>query len=255
MINTKYVKCDSIIEKVKKDLPPAVEINIDDIVEYVWEALAKIGAPMTYITLYSVVEVSNYRAKLPEWLHKVNQVRFLSTTIVDINDETALANLNKSGYLMSTIIDTFDLSSNTNNVGDPLGYRYILKNNYIHTTFEEGLIEVSYDAMPMDTDGLPLIPDDIYFIEAVKWYIMKGYLWRLMMRDMEYKSIFQYADEQWNFYVNSASTNAKIPDRDGLQALMDKFLRIMPNLHRNIKYTYYKLPQLTTSQLDTLIYN
>ena len=43
MINSKYVTVDTIMEKVKKDLPPTVDINIDDIVEYVWEALDILG--------------------------------------------------------------------------------------------------------------------------------------------------------------------------------------------------------------------
>lgn len=254
MINSKYISVEAIAEKVKKDLPPVIDINIDDIVEYVWDALAKIGAHNTLITLYSIIEVDGFKAKLPIWLHELQGVRFLSSDIQPtvITDEY-VEKLNKYSYQMATVLDVFDLSSLENNVSGTLGHRYILKDSYVHTTFEHGLIEIAYAAMPIDTRGLPLIPDNVYYMEAVKWYIIKSYLWRLSIRDTTYLTLFTYAESQWNFYVNSAASAAKIPDRDGLQALMEKFLRIVPNLHRNIKYTFYRNPMLSKDQLNNLV--
>jgi len=250
MINTKFVNVETIMEKVRKKLPPTTEINIDDIVEDIWEALSLIGAVQTYITLYSIVSVDNYRAKLPEWLHKLNEVRFLTTDTLDNITDEQLAQLNTSAFQMTTVLDTFDSSSNHDNIGNSMGYRYVLKNGYIHTTFEKGIIEISYDAMPMDTDMTPLVPDNVHYINAVMWFIVKSYLWKLMVRDVKYQTLFDYADSQWNFYVNSAATKAKIPGKDGLQALMNKFLRIVPNLHRNANSAYYRYPNTTSAQLD-----
>lgn len=255
MINGKHVDMDFIMEKVKKDLPPSIEINEEDIVEFTWEALAKIGAPNTYITLYSILDVNNYRAKLPGWLHNLKEVRFITHDELNITDENTINNIPRYSYKMATVTDSFDISTNVNNVGEKQGHRYIIKSNYIHTTFEKGAIEIAYESMPIDTDGRPLVPDDIYYIEAVKWYIIKSYLWRVSMRDTTFYSIYQVADSEWKFYVNSASNKAKIPNRDGLHALMDKFLRIVPNLHRNVRYTYYRSPEYTREDTNNIFVN
>jgi hypothetical protein len=254
MINHLYVNLETIIERVKKDLPPGIEVNEEDVVEYIWEALAKIGAPDIYVTLYSLLAVENYKTQLPGWIQKLNSVRYISRDITLIDDEEAINIAAKSGYIMETVIDTFDLSSNVNNLGKSLGYRYVVKDRYIHTTFEEGIIEISYDAFPLDEQARPVIPQHIYFIEAVKWYIINRYLWRMMVRDTTWYDMYILAEREWLHYCNAASTVAKIPNKDGLFALMNKFLRILPNLHRNFRFTYYKDPVYTKDDLSNLIY-
>jgi hypothetical protein len=50
---------------------------------------------------------------------------------------------------------------------------YKIQGNFIYTSFEEGEIEVSYQAIATDEQGFPLIPDNSSFTRALELYIKK----------------------------------------------------------------------------------
>lgn len=75
----------------------------------------------------------------------------------------------KSGYRsMRGSTDTFHFN------GQPKGCReftYKIQNHRIFTSEESGYVEMSYLALAIDEDGLPLIPDNSKFTRALEWYI------------------------------------------------------------------------------------
>jgi len=236
MLNSKTVNINTIIERVKKDFPRTEEINREDVIEWVWEALSKIAAPAQYVEMYSLIKVQNYKGRLPSWLHEVKLVRYLTDDISLYDNEQALEDARKSGIQLHLSLDPFLLSEGTTEgrYGLPVSNKvYILDQNYIKIPYQEAILEVVYNALPLDTNNEPLVPQEIYYIEAVKWYCVMKLAWRLYVMDQTYQSIFQYAEREWLHYVNSASEKAKIPNEDGLVALRNQYLRIVPNLHRN----------------------
>lgn len=81
-----------------------------------------------------------------------------------------MSNFNfKSGYRsMRGSTDTFHMN------GQPKGCReftYKIQNHRIFTSEESGYVEMSYLALAIDEDGLPLIPDNSKFTRALEWYI------------------------------------------------------------------------------------
>jgi len=92
---------------------------------------------------------------------------------------------------------------------------------------------MSYQAIPTDLEGYPLIPDKASFREALYWYVTMKLLypqWKLgQVRDMVYFD----ARRSWNYYCKQAYGDAMIPDRGQLEAIKNSWLRLIPNVHEN----------------------
>ena len=52
-------------------------------------------------------------------------------------------------------------------------YSYKVQGNIIYLSVPNGLIEIAYQAIPIDSDGYPLIPDNSSFTRALEAYIKK----------------------------------------------------------------------------------
>lgn len=75
----------------------------------------------------------------------------------------------KSGYRsMRGSTDTFHLNGQPKNCRE---LTYKIQNHRIFTSEESGYVEMSYLALAIDEDGLPLIPDNSKFTRALEWYI------------------------------------------------------------------------------------
>lgn len=111
----KYTKCESVIAKIMADLDSSeVRQRIEDIREWIFEAIDKIGAPMQYIVRESgidgcpVLKIQDYQVPLPSDLSVLDGVAysknengpwqpmstqtglFRSPQIQQINEETTL---------------------------------------------------------------------------------------------------------------------------------------------------------------------
>ena len=223
-------------------------------VEYVYEAMAKISVEFEYTDMYSFLIVEDYKTRLPLFLEDINQVSYIGNDITLVNRPQDLANVNRYSMMMALepfYQDRSEVNMFPNNIQ---GYRYKVRDNYIHTTFREGLIEIAYRAFPVDDNLEPMIPDDIYFTEAVSWYIVKELMLRMMMADTSYAPIYKMSDEKWNFYVNGAACRFIMSNRDGLEAIVSQHLRTLPiGLWRNPDYRRYTYPQGSTIGLNNFV--
>ena len=111
----KYTKCESVIAKIMADLDSSeVRQRIEDIREWIFEAIDKIGAPMQYIVResgidgYPILKIQDYQVPLPSDLSILDGVAysknengpwqpmstqtglFRSPQIQQINEETTL---------------------------------------------------------------------------------------------------------------------------------------------------------------------
>lgn len=128
--------------------------------------------------------------------------------------------LNRSGATLHAGVHTTTRGNSPAFVGES----YILNPDYIHTSFETGYVFITYLAYPLDSNGYPLIPDNISYKEAAFWYIMK----KLMMRGWKHPAGFDYGygDAMWQKYCTQARNIANMPDI----GQYDRFLNVWRNL-------------------------
>jgi len=112
---------------------------------------------------------------------------------------------------------------------------YFINANKIKTSFETGVLCVSYMAFPTDEDCYPMLPDDISFKEAMFWYVYK----KLLLRNPNFKPNgmdYPMAEGQWKYYCTQARNAANYPDIDRMESFMNQWVRLIPNMSNHDDY-------------------
>jgi hypothetical protein len=116
----------------------------------------------------------------------------------------------------------------TVSLSDP--YTYVISGNYIKTNIKSGYLMISYQAVPVDSEGYPMIPDDESFEEAIYWYINMKLTypeWKMgRIRD----AVYYDAKSSWNFYRKQAYAVALMPNVDQLESIKNAWLRLVPEI-------------------------
>lgn len=118
---------------------------------------------------------------------------------------------------------------------------YTIVEDKIRTSFEEGLVLISYYRQKIDPEtGYPMIPDTISLISAITYYITWKYFQRLWYMGREGMSDkMQQAEERWLKYCKQATSEFKmLSGIDEHQNFMEsRFNNLIPN--RKQYYGYF----------------
>lgn len=270
MINGRYISCQEVIGRVFRDNKYKYELPWNDAVEWSVDAIDFIGAPMALFPNQIRLTISNYRAMLPCDLHEVTQVAgsFDGTSVFSMRsktnsfhptftcDTTVFNSLLIGEVETSTVIEQpigEDISGNpvydvglekvmsfpsaitdtgSNLIADGT---YYLNDNYIFTNYKDGYVFIAYKAIPVDSDGFPLIPDNTRYIEGVKSFIRMKVDYILWRTGEITKDVFQYSEQEWLFYVNSAANSARMPNVDGMKSLMNQ-IKLIPSKYSHDEF-------------------
>lgn len=253
-LNGKYTGIRTIIDEVYRDNGYTIEVPWQDSVEWIYDAMSLIRVPMQYLDRKVKLTITDYKAALPCDYHLTVQVAgsfggcFPFPMVVSTNtfhptkDQCDLTTdyqyLNglyseeTSSELTPIGQDAFgnpvyELEPNTNyalNANSVVtGYNielatYKINEDYIFTNFKDGYVYIAYKAFPVDEEGLPMIPEDQKFVEAVKAYIRMKIDFKLWRKGDITKDIYQDAQQQWAWKVGQAQNGARIPTIDQMES-------------------------------------
>lgn len=259
----KFISLKNIVEGLYRDYEYNESLDIDDLAEWAGEALRLINAPQQLKYQIAELNITNYKDFLPCNFHSIEQVYFngyplhyntgtfptitsdispgstplynkpvsqgISGADIIIDDLTALG-YDVSDELSNLLKGTFTRYSSTTYNAD---YYYEIADNQIYTSFEEGDIMLIYRGIPVDTEGYPMIPDNVYYEKAIKAYLQ----YMLDRRDWRAVRISDkvYAESkaEWKKYVRGAKAAALTPTLDQLENLKKQWVRIIPNTTTN----------------------
>lgn len=119
----------------------------------------------------------------------------------------------------------------TTTLSDP--YTYVVNSNYIKTNIRTGYLMVSYQAVPVDDEGYPMIPDDESFEEAIYWYINMKLTYPEWKMGRVRDAVYFDARNSWNYYRKQAYGNAMMPNVDQLEAIKNAWLRLVPEINEH----------------------
>lgn len=162
----------------------------------------------------------------------------LAMTLYSLNYADALAKINNEPITRANIEGMLNQmtpnttgTATTDAMATTNDYTYIITSNYLKTNVESGYIMMAYQAIPVDTEGYPMIPDDVDFVEAIYWYITMKLMypmWRLgTVRDQVYFD----ARRSWNYTCKKAYGNAMMPNIDQLESIKNSWNRLVPELN------------------------
>jgi hypothetical protein len=102
---------------------------------------------------------------------------------------------------------------------------YEIEYGNILTDFPEGLVTIFYRATPTDEDGMPLIPDNSNYKEALYWYV-RGKMIGAGFDDTIVK--MQECDQKFEFYAARAIAEIQYPSPDQMETRLATFARLIP---------------------------
>lgn len=249
MLNGKLIPIDRVIEGVYRDFGWTHELDWIDAVEWTGEIMDMIAAPKQYVDKVTdgdedryhqcPIKITNYRGSLPcdmiypisarDWNTK-QEMRGSSDMFhssVKKNDENA------DTVILSTPFDSplIKKGAKLKNEFHSADLTYSINDQHIFTNFEEGEVELAYKAFPTDCNGLPLIPDNVKYVQAVKYYIAEKIAQRLFIQGNMASGVFQYIQQQRDWYVGAATTAGLMPTIDEMESWKNQMVRLIPNIN------------------------
>jgi hypothetical protein len=218
MLTSKYVTLDSVIESVNRDTAFAVPVEYMDAAEWAGECLDLIKAPMQYVRRITddvdvpMIDIVDGRGELPCDL--VNIIQTMTCEGVPLRYSTDSFH---STHMWSGCKDLSCHSEAT----------YILNNNYIFPSFSTGKLIMSYHAFPTDDNGMPMIPDNGAFKQAIKFYISEKQAFKLVTMGKLDPNIHKMLRQEKDWYVGKAQNAHLVPNRDKMESIKNQMLRII----------------------------
>jgi hypothetical protein len=215
----KNVSSKTILNKIYRDLNLTTEINESHVIEWIAETLEKIGAYSQYEEINTILELDNGRVELP--------CNFDSLVYITYNNKPL--RWSTSSYLNDYICPDCKIPAYTSSTE----YSFYISNNILITDIKslepDNKICLTYLGTPVDEEGYPMIPDNVYFAEACAKYVT------YMLDNREWRKgnlpdkVLQKSEQDYLFYVNSARGAANMPNERQLRNLKNIWVRLIPN--------------------------
>ena len=210
---TKFKSIKSIIAGLYRDLGVNVELNEQDIVEWIAEAMMLIGSYPQFEEKAAVLTVANHSVKLP--------CDFIYPKDITFNGRP----LSWSTKSMANNYGCEDCNKIPTCCTD---YNFYIQDGYIHTSLTEGDLCIVYLGIPVDDEGYPLVPDDVYFDKALKAYCTYMFDRMQFRRGLLPETVFVRSEKDWYFYVNSARGAAYMPNAAQMERIKNVWVRLIP---------------------------
>jgi hypothetical protein len=110
---------------------------------------------------------------------------------------------------------------------------YNIKMDYLQTTEESMFVKLNYKALPIDSEGYPLVPNVAEYKQALYWYVMG----KLIGSGFQHPVIpatlqgIAFCDAEYEKYAGRALGEIKMPDQDRMYKLWAATTRLIPPTH------------------------
>ena len=225
MVNGKTVSLKTVLWKVFRN-PYITNTSYEEAAEYAIEALELINTPLIKINkVTELIEINEYKGFLPKDLLNIRGIRL-------INNEDNFA---QGSIALTHATDIYHDAIKCDDSGDRENdsYRkeltYSVQQNKIITDFEQGHIQISYEALATDKDGFPEIPDNRKVKLALEYYILYRLLEPLYDLGKITDKAFGRIEQNKDWYVGAAQSDTTLQSMDHLEATMNSINRLIIN--------------------------
>ena len=212
MENNGYVSIAEIIER-SLDNFDSEAIDYSVAVRHCADAISLIATPDQMMDYISEIKVHNYRGCLPENLVNLTQMRLCDT-----------------GEVLQQSTNTFHLKAReqeNHKYPQELGLRYSINNNWIHTNFENGDVQVSYRGLMIDDNGYPMIPNRVEYKLAIESYLTERIAFKLLAKEQINPNIYNIFQQERLFNMGSALEKGKTPSPEKMEIIKNSFIRLL----------------------------
>lgn len=231
--NTISIK--TVLSKIYRDLKPNTTNWEADAIEWIGEALSFIGTNQSFVTKKTTLKIKDYRTLLPYDFYTLQavyyndkQLQYKGNIENNVYIDEAIYIAAKDQILESNNFQVTRYGSRLYNTTNSEEDYYIIVPNYIQTSFETGEIDILYNAWPLDSEGLPEIPDTPYYTTALQWYVLR----QMILGGYEHPNkefSFSFVDAQWKHYCLAAQNDAIYPSEDKIKRFNEMWVSLIPS--------------------------
>lgn len=218
MINN-FTSIGVVAAKLYRDLGINKEINFSDVVEWCNEVLLKVGAYSQFKEISKCIELTEGKAELPCGFYRLVDIAYQNIPL-----HWATNSLTNNYQCEGCQIPRCCTE-----------YNFYINDNYIITNIDtlnnceiKDKLCMIYLGMPVDDDGYPMIPDDIYFLEACSKYCTYMLDYQDWRKGQLPDKIYQKSEQDYLFYIRSAKGAANMPGIAQLENLKNIMTRLIP---------------------------
>ena len=212
--NINWVKLPVILDRLLRH-PLLTDLNLETAIQYTLDFISAMGLPNVYVDKVETIDIKEYRGELPCDLVSINQVR-----------------LHKNGIALRAMTDNFNAYPTHDHEGGDWGERgepsFKTQGRVIFTSIRHEKIDISYKAIMLDDDGLPLIPDNSIFLKALELYIKKE--WFTILFDMGKISpaVLNNTQQSYAFVAGQCNNEFLIPSVNEMEAITNSLNQLIP---------------------------
>lgn len=214
--NFEWVSIGVIADRILKH-PLLQDISLESIMGYTLDFIHIMGLPSMYQEETVELVIENYRTVLPANVVSIIQVR------------DALSNVALRGALSSFYQYDNDETSDFRNetIKDKDG-TYKVQGNILYTSFKDGNVVVSYQSIPVDDSGFPMIPNNNVFLRALEFYIKKE--WFNIQFDLGRITIqvLNNAQQQYAWSAGQCASEFRMPSLSEMESITNMWTRLLP---------------------------
>lgn len=113
---------------------------------------------------------------------------------------------------------------------------YKFNGNYVYTSFSTGIMDIAYDGLLLDDDGIPMIPNDVAVEKAVENNIKREYFGIMQDMGKDVVRAYQRANEEYLWYVGKAASHAAFASIDKREAMSNTYRRLIDNENQHAQF-------------------
>lgn len=208
--NVTYTNIREIASRLMRH-PLMVDLTLESIIQYTVDFIGRMGLPPIYYDKVETVEIKNYRAKLPCDLIAIRQVK-------DAKNNTSLR----------ATTDTFHLIHDDKRFLERQEGTFKVQGNIIYTSFKEGHLVIAYRAIPVDDEGLPLIPDNSVFLKALELFIKKEWFTILFDMGKITPAVLQNVQQEYAWSAGQCNMEFTLPSVSEMESISNMLNQMIP---------------------------
>lgn len=250
----KTTSINEVIGRVIRNTRLQDSSYIQDMFEWIPEAMGQLKTNMTLSRQFEDVEISFHKGKLPCGLYHLDAVEYkgrrLPYSSTRKNYLTGQYINDKNGSTQASTVDTFTSTiqgnpnpvTNENTMWNPLFVQdnppvitdqedthntdwYQTEMDWITTSFPDGMVRIHFLQQPMDSTGMPLIPDNENYKEALYCYV-RAKMIGAGFQDPVYKE--EQLMQRFETYGRRAINQITYPSPEQKEQQLKTMLRFIP---------------------------
>jgi hypothetical protein len=216
---TRYLPIQTVVNRLYRQLGINTEINESEVIEWTSDALLMIGSYYQFVEKSECLELIDGKAKLPCGFYKLVDIAYQGFPVSWATNQMA-SNYQCEGCQIPQCCTEFTFYINND---------YLITNiNSTNGSPDNTNICIVYLSVPVDDNGYPMIPDDIYYMRALESYVTYRMDYREWRKGKLADKVYKDSEAAWLFYVNSARGSANMPNIAELEKLKNIWQRLIP---------------------------